>query len=480
MMTTLLLAEEQSNSAKIFLDGQLAGFLALQWSDYLRQVDVELVERLLSSKGFDYEFDEEAERAARRYGRMLWQAIQRSVVDIALRRSIQSAHALEVVVKGEAIHQPAWELLNSGTIRRPRWVCLEGNVARIGPSRAPKEEVPAAAGRDIVLVTARPYAAADVPFDLLPVAIARSLEGSDRASLRCLLGASRRRLEQVTLPKRPWILHIDAHAVTHATAGPSVIDHPHILLEARTGPDPCDITELLRLYGAAAPDLLLLTSCGTDVRAVAPWLTMQGQAIGAGIKGVVLSRRRLTPAEVTVFSSHFYRSLAEGSSVSSALANARLKLLRNAKRNPQVGRLAWASFTYYVSSEDALLGFCQRIQVDRSPVSNFPHIPPWVPAVIRQPDYVIVQRTAEEAASELEAAHRWASVLIPRLQIGNDAAEDDYAPTASLRVTDLTGATSPRAMLEAGPPLLPVVPRRDSASLRSVPASRNGSSRFFD
>ena len=452
----LHLIEQADGSAQIFLDGQLAGSLSRQWADDLRHTDVEFVERLLTQKGFDYDFDEEGEQAARRYGRILWQAIVRSVAEAASRQSLRSVRALEVVVEGGRIHHLAWELINSGTLRRPRWLCLEGALVRINPSLAPPDPLPGATGREILLVTARPYAADDIPFDLLPHEIARSLSRSGRSELLWLQGASRHRLEQLSLPSRPWVIHIDAHAVTHARAGRAVIDHPHVLLESATGPDPCDISEILGLLKGQVPDLLIVTSCGTDIRAVAGELTVQGQAVRLGLKGVLLSKRRLTPAEVAVFSSAFYRSIAEGSPVTAAVARARAALRRQARYDAQVGRLAWASFTYYVSSEDARADLDQQdVSVTAAPEAEIARPPSWIPAVRRQPDYVIVQRTPTEAAAELDAAAQWASILVPQLWLDSASVPPDGRPAVCLTVANLTAETSPRVVLEAGQPTLP-------------------------
>jgi hypothetical protein len=451
----LHLVEQPDGGAQIFLDGQFAGSLYARWADDLRHTDVEFVERLLAQKGFDYEFDEEGERAARRYGRILWQAIVHSMAEAPSRRSVWSAQAVEVVVEGSSIHQLAWELINGGTLDRPRWLCLGRTVVRINASVVALEPVSGTASQAVLLLTARPYADDDIPFDLLPHTVARSLSRSGRSVLQWLPGASRQRLEQLSLPSRPWIIHIDAHAVTHARAEHALIDHPHILLESGTGPDPCDISEILYLLKGQVPDLLIVTSCGTDVRAVAAELTVQGQAARLGAKGILVSRRRLTPAEVTVFSGAFYRTIAKGLPITTAVAQARAALRRQARRDAQVGRLAWASFTYYVSSEDARADLDCEVSVATAPEADIARPPPWIPAVRRQPDYVLVQRTPDEAAAELGAVAYWASILLPQLRLEGGNIPTGGALAVPLTVADLTEGTSPRAILEAGLPTLP-------------------------
>jgi tetratricopeptide (TPR) repeat protein len=451
----LRLVEQENGDTRIILDGHLAGAFHLGWNVGLRNSDIELVERLLARDGFDYAFDEQGERAAHRYGRTLWQAILDAVADPSLRRYLQAARALDIIVEGDAIQEPIWELINSGAPRHPRWLCLTGTVIRTYSSLPQPQSVAGVADDKVMLLTSRPYAADDIPFDLLPRAVARALSRSNRLVLKWVPDMSRSRLGQLSRRFRPWMIHIDAHAVSYAKFKQKVIDHPHILLESETGPDPCDMSGILGMLGGQPPDLLMVTSCGTDVRGVAPQQTVQGQALCLGVKGVLLSRRRLTPAEVTRFSAMFYSSLAAGSSVAGALACARAALRREARSNRQIGRMAWASFTYYRASEDVSAALDQGIEVTTTPEALIPSPPPWLLTVRRQPRYVIVQCKPDEADAELDAAAQWIALLEPPLRLSDASSSASDTSAAAVTVANLTAEFTSRIVLQSGSPILP-------------------------
>ena len=154
---------------------------------------------------------------------------------------------------------------------------------------------------ETLLITARPYAADDVPADVPARAIANAANHNGRMKLAWLPSTSRNLLRSVPDVGRRQLVHLDMHG-THLHDG---IDggpgKPYLLLEGNAGPDPCQITDLLQLLHGAPPHAILATSCGADVTGLPVQQTLQGQALQHGVNLVIASRRRLTPDEVNIF-----------------------------------------------------------------------------------------------------------------------------------------------------------------------------------
>ncbi|MYX27610.1 hypothetical protein GTY75_13285 [Streptomyces sp. SID8381] len=436
----------------------LGGRLALRVADLLRA----------RAFGDELTSDEDADVAA--YGRALWAWLTQSFPadDVT---AFLAQDEPTVLVRGlDRAREPFWELLDTGEPAAPRWFALGGSVVRVPASRPTATPRPDAC--DALLLTARPYLDDDVPFDVPIADVAAHLHESGHAPPAWLPGTSRAALRRIPAPAhRYFLIHADMHGTRLESADPEQLGSrlvPHLVLESEAGPQPRTVGAVLDDLPFGPPVALLLTSCESDSTDLELGDTVHGQAFRRGVDVVIASRRRLTPDEVRLFSTGFYRVLAGGGTLTGAVAEGRRTLHRAVTPAPagpsaRIGSFAWASFAVYAVDDGTQP---QNAAIARPWRAAGDAAPPSAPSLFARPATgrrlaVVQVADAQEADRWRQRLTWWAGALVTRPGVIEAPApadvsagleerrEDGHDPSAPLiRFHDWTGLTRPETMLD--------------------------------
>ncbi|MFJ8363553.1 hypothetical protein [Streptomyces sp. NPDC093984] len=468
---TLLLEVSESGSRVAELAGRRLPRAPLyQWPGLGGRMALRVAD-LLRARAFGDELtsDEDADVAA--YGHALWRWLTQSfdAEDVA---GFLAQDEPTVLIRGlDRAREPFWDLLNtSEPCEPPRWFALSGSVVRVPASRTTATPRPDAC--DSLLLTARPYLDDDVPFDVPIADVATSLHKSGYASPAWLPGTSRAALQRIPAPaQRYFLIHADMHGTRLESSDPDRLGSrlvPHLVLESETGPQPRTVGAMLDDLPVDPPVALLLTSCESDSTDLEFEDTVHGQAFRRGVDVVIASARRLTPDEVRLFSTGFYRAMASGSSLTGAVAEGRRTLHRAvthtlATPSARIGSFAWASFAIYAVDdgtrpENATIARPWRAAGEMAP----PSAPPLFARPATGQRLAVVQvADAQEANKWRQRLSWWAGTLVTRPRVAEapapadvsagllDRRDDGREPSEPLiRIHDWTGLTRPETMLD--------------------------------
>jgi tetratricopeptide (TPR) repeat protein len=405
------------------------------------------VRRQLDDGSFGDELGAGESAVVQRYGHDLWKWLVEGLDGEPLEAFLASSSPTIEIHGNHRLHELFWETLNSRVPPDPpRWLALSGSIERIMASRdGPSPGKP----RGALVISARPYLNDDVPIGVPIEAIVEACHRQGTTAPKWLPGASLDVLSRFDMsPERLALLHLDTHAIRAERQDDGQVSgvSPHPLLESAQGAEPVTVSALLDRLGGPPPLALLLTSCNADATDVTSHETIQREAFVRGVELVIVARRRLTPAEVEVFSAALHGSLAAGRSIATCVRVARLALYEAGHRHNadlvRIGRDAWASFTLHAIAGGAdpaapMIADSLGADADASPMPPLP--PPLTRPIVGHRIALIQVADDTDRSHWQERFARWLPIL----------ADDAYGD-ARVRIRDWSPLTEPAAMLTDG------------------------------
>ncbi len=411
------------------------------------------VTNMMQASGFAGELTERDRRRARDYVAALWTWCTTGFIAREIDDLLQADLPVIRIRGGKLAQSFAWELMNTQTENGTVWIGLHASIERVpssypawhesGCSSPPDGDICGELGT-VLVVTARPYADDDVPagIPIQPVAAALRLAGltlpewspaATIESLHAMPQSSRRRL-----------LHLDMHgARLRPRSRPDATSVPHLILESARGPDPHTVGEVLAVIPDPPPAALLVTSCEADAADLPFDVSLQGEALAAGVDTVVAARRRLTPDEVAAFSAGFHQAIAEGKTAEAAAVTGRNALhqaVLHSDNPARIGMFAWASFTVYTTSYGARARFrstAGKGKPLRNPVLALPRA---LTLPLNETPVVVIQLgDSEDYALSRHRFNWWSDRLVSRPTVS------DAPPSRTLAEAAVTAADAPQA-----------------------------------
>jgi hypothetical protein len=403
------------------------------------------VSQLLATRGFVYEVAHTEHLTVRRYGSALWRWLSEGFDSPLIVKFLADEFPVVEIGDSAWLQEVSWELLNTSfDVDNPDWFALRGVVRRrCGSTHEINQCQVKRFAPETLLITARPYAADDVPADVPARAIAEATDRHGRMKLTWLPSASRHLLRGVPEIGRRQLIHLDMHGTRLHGGIDGGSGTPYVLLEGDTGPDPCQIADLLELIPGSPPQAMLVTSCSADVTGLPVPQTLQGQALQHGVDLVIASRRRLTPDEVDTFSTGFYGSANFPTALDMATRDGRRALHEAAKTaERRVGGYAWASFTIYEAHE-AAASRIPEMPLTRECPAPPPEVPQWL---LCRPDcarVIVIQSDHDGYQDWCRRVKWWSRVLATPWEIREVRPPETLAGSADVLADALEGCQGP-------------------------------------
>lgn len=169
-----------------------------------------------------------------------------------------------------------------------------------------------------------------------PALIARALDGAGR-SARVAESAGRERLLEAIAQRRPWV-----HVASHGSAAPTRLGYAGLWFDDNGANVPRFVSWLEILQRGAAAEVVVLNACNLGDPS-SRWMSFADAVNRAGARDVVAAQWRISDGAAAVWVPAFYRAVAQGADIATAVSQARRALRESrAYRHP----FHWATLVH--------------------------------------------------------------------------------------------------------------------------------------